>query len=63
MNPLAAPRPTTPADWRSLAYAAKFFGRTEQRIRQWCATGRFAALGIPVFQDRQKRWWILLERS
>ena len=49
--------------WRSVAYAAKFYGKTERRIRQMCSRGEFADFKIPVYQDRSKRWWIALEEN
>lgn len=55
------PHTPTPIHWRSTAFAAKYFGRTERRIRYWCTQGRFASLGIPVYQDTRKRWWVALE--
>jgi len=55
--------------WRSVPYAARFFGKTERCIRQWCSSaagskarnaGIFAALGVRTYQDSLNRWWILL---
>jgi hypothetical protein len=47
--------------WRSVSFAAKFYGRTERRIRQWCTDGTLASIHIPTYQDSSKRWWILIE--
>ncbi len=44
--------------WVSVEHAAKIFGRADRVIRRWCATGRFAALGRPVYKDASGRWWI-----
>src|SRR5258708_2766389 len=44
--------------WRSTSFAAKFYGRTRERIVQWCKTGRFASVNIPVYQDASHRWWV-----
>jgi hypothetical protein len=52
------PHAATPVHWRSTTFAAKLYGRTERQIRKWCASGRFAESGIPVYQDSRKRWWI-----
>jgi len=58
--------------WRSVPYAAKFFGKTERCIRQWCSApatssaanaGTFAAFGIRTYQDSSNRWWILLKED
>jgi hypothetical protein len=49
--------------WRSVSFAAKFYGRTERRIRQWIVQGRFASLNIPVYQDKSGRWWIAINEE
>lgn len=49
--------------WRSVSFAAQFYGKTERRIRQWCATGFFAKRGVPVYQDKSNRWWIALDEN
>ena len=60
MTLLAAVVPLSPPPvaWRSTSYAARFYNRSEIRIRCWCREGRFAAVGIPVFRDAIGRWWI-----
>jgi len=52
-----------PVHWRSTTFAAKFYGRTRRRIVQWCKTGRFASVNVPVFQDASRRWWICMDDS
>ena len=54
------PHHAKPVHWHSIGELARFYGRTERRIRQWCSEGRFAAMGIPVFRDARGRWWILV---
>ena len=49
--------------WRSTAFAARFYGRTQRRIRQWCTQGRFAALNVPVYQDKSGRWWVYIQED
>jgi hypothetical protein len=49
--------------WRSVQYAAKFYGITERGVRQWCTRGRFASLSIPIYQDRSRRWWIAIPKE
>ena len=49
--------------WRSAPECAKIFNRTLRGIRQWCQRGRFAALDVSIYQDVNKRWWILLRND
>jgi hypothetical protein len=44
--------------YRSVSYAARFFGRAERTIRYWAQFGVFATLNIPIFKDRKGRLWI-----
>ena len=46
--------------WRSVAYAAKFYGIHEKSLINWIKRGRFFSVGIPVYQDKSKRWWIAI---
>lgn len=49
--------------WRSVAYAAKYYGRVERVIQRWCKNGTLASAKIPVFRDVSGRWWICLPAS
>ena len=49
--------------WRSTTFAAGFYQRTRRRIVQWCVEGRFTSIGIPVYQDASRRWWIYMDAS
>lgn len=57
------PHESAPFHWRSTTFAAKFYGKTRQRIIQWCNEGIFAGRGIPVYQDASKRWWIAINEN
>jgi hypothetical protein len=46
--------------WRSVAYAARFYGIKEDSVLKWIKRGRFFSVGIPVYQDKSHRWWIAI---
>jgi hypothetical protein len=46
--------------WRSINYAATFYGKSIQQITRWCKDGTLADAKVPVYQDKSKRWWIYI---
>lgn len=55
--------PASTYEWRSLSYAADFFGRSVITIRHWCADGMFLTASIATYKDTRGRWWIALPPS
>jgi hypothetical protein len=44
--------------WRSVEYAARYYGRSPITIQHWCQSGTFAEFNIPVYKDVRGRFWI-----
>jgi hypothetical protein len=44
----------------TVAEAAKYFGKTERRIQQWCQDGWFLAFNCTVIRERCGRWIIVI---
>jgi hypothetical protein len=49
--------------WRSVPYAAKFYGIKKDTVLHWIWRGRFASVDIPVYQDKSNRWWIAIPQD
>jgi hypothetical protein len=62
-NTKIVPRPTGDgvSSWRSIEFAARFYGRSKRQIRNYCNFGLFARRGIHTYRDSRGRWWILIE--
>jgi len=59
---LGPPEDMGNGDWCSPKEAAKFFRRTQRRVREWCTDGTLTDFGYLTFQDSKGHWYIHIPR-